>query len=246
MAMLIAGLNPAGYVTDKTPDDPQPLARAILEMQLQSAPATAAAEAGEPVRGIYPAYRETTTPDLIATSYTWEWREVDGLQARVHVVATTRPAPTPEEIAAAEAEALQEIKTAAAEKRAVKLAMEQMLIADELADDQIAEIVDVFGGWSYPVEYTTNDICRYDGVAYRCVQAHTSQADWTPDAVPALWSSYAPAGVIPEWVQPTGEQDAYNTGDRVTFNGGIWESVIDANTWSPAVYPAGWNRIGDA
>lgn len=47
----------------------------------------------------------------------------------------------------------------------------------------------------------------------------------------------------PEWVQPTGQHDAYQTGDRVTFDGDVYESVIDNNTWSPADYPAGWQRI---
>lgn len=46
-----------------------------------------------------------------------------------------------------------------------------------------------------------------------------------------------------DWIQPTGAHDAYNTGDRVTFEGQVYESVIDANTWSPAAYPAGWQLI---
>lgn len=46
------------------------------------------------------------------------------------------------------------------------------------------------------------------------------------------------------WVQPTGAHDAYNIGDKVTFNGHLWESLIDANVWSPTVYPAGWRDLG--
>ena len=46
-----------------------------------------------------------------------------------------------------------------------------------------------------------------------------------------------------DWVQPTGTHDAYHTGDRVTFGGEVWESVIDNNTWSPTDYPQGWERI---
>ncbi len=49
----------------------------------------------------------------------------------------------------------------------------------------------------------------------------------------------------PEWVQPTGATDAYNTGDRVTFQGAVFESLIDGNTWSPAVYPDGWRKVTD-
>ena len=46
-----------------------------------------------------------------------------------------------------------------------------------------------------------------------------------------------------DWIQPTGTHDAYHTGDRVTFEGEVWESVIDNNTWSPTDYPQGWERI---
>lgn len=45
------------------------------------------------------------------------------------------------------------------------------------------------------------------------------------------------------WVQPTGAADAYKTGDRVTFEDNVWESVIDANVWSPTGYPAGWKKV---
>lgn len=44
----------------------------------------------------------------------------------------------------------------------------------------------------------------------------------------------------PEWVQPTGAHDCYNTGDKVTYNGQHYVSKIDGNVWSPEAYPAGW------
>lgn len=47
----------------------------------------------------------------------------------------------------------------------------------------------------------------------------------------------------PEWTQPLGAHDAYKTGDRVTFEGKVYESTIDGNVWSPAVYPAGWTEV---
>ena len=45
------------------------------------------------------------------------------------------------------------------------------------------------------------------------------------------------------WVQPTGAHDAYNKGDKVSFNGQDYESLIDGNSWSPSDYPAGWKVI---
>ena len=44
----------------------------------------------------------------------------------------------------------------------------------------------------------------------------------------------------PEWVQPSGSHDAYNTGDIVRYNGVLYRSKIDGNTWAPDAYPDGW------
>ena len=46
-----------------------------------------------------------------------------------------------------------------------------------------------------------------------------------------------------EFVQPSGAHDAYNLGDRVRYNGKVYESIIDGNVWSPDVYPAGWTEV---
>lgn len=50
-------------------------------------------------------------------------------------------------------------------------------------------------------------------------------------------------GTPPEWVQPSGAHDAYMTGDRVTYQGAIYESLTGGNVWSPDAHPAGWKKI---
>ena len=50
--------------------------------------------------------------------------------------------------------------------------------------------------------------------------------------------------LIPDFVQPTGAHDAYQIGDRVRFDGKVYESIEGGNTWSPSAYPAGWEPIG--
>lgn len=52
-----------------------------------------------------------------------------------------------------------------------------------------------------------------------------------------------PAPSYPEWVQPLGGHDTYKTGDRVMYQGKVYESTIDGNVWAPDVYPAGWKEI---
>lgn len=83
---------------------------------------------------------------------------------------------------------------------------------------------------------------------YVVIQDHTAQIGWEPANVPALFV-YKPkpsdGQLYPDWVQPTGSQDAYNIGDKVHYvpNNKNYESLINANVWSPEVYPAGWKEI---
>ncbi len=100
--------------------------------------------------------------------------------------------------------------------------------------------------WKAGVEYEEGDHVIYKDMLYRVVQGHTSQSDWTPDKVPALFKATLPEGEIGEWVQPEGSHDAYNTGDLVWYGSPdmVYMSLIDANVWSPEDYPAGWELQG--
>jgi len=83
----------------------------------------------------------------------------------------------------------------------------------------------------------------YEGITYVCLQAHQTLETWIPPNVPALWQSEGGGTACDDWVQPTGGHDAYNIGDCVKFNGNCYESKINANVWSPSVYPQGWQQI---
>lgn len=108
------------------------------------------------------------------------------------------------------------------------------------ADDETAlSAVEIYPVWTTDVAVSADDRYQYDGKLYKCVQAHTTQADWTPDQTPALWVVVS-LEEFPEWVQPTGSHDAYNTGDKVTHNGVKYVSDVDANVWEPGVY--GWSK----
>ena len=96
--------------------------------------------------------------------------------------------------------------------------------------------------WQTGQAVTVNTQRWHDGVLYECVQAHTTQSDWAPPVVPALWRQHR--ADLAAWVQPVGAHDAYPLGARVTFNGRIYESKIPANVWSPTAYPAGWQDLG--
>lgn len=46
----------------------------------------------------------------------------------------------------------------------------------------------------------------------------------------------------PEFVQPTGAHDAYNTGDKITYNGEHYTCQMDGCVWSPEAYPQAWKK----
>lgn len=60
--------------------------------------------------------------------------------------------------------------------------------ATSLPDSEAATAVELFPKWAYPVSYAVGDRAANGGKLYKCQQAHTSQADWTPDATPAMWA----------------------------------------------------------
>lgn len=115
------------------------------------------------------------------------------------------------------------------------------LVTDEFA----LQTMDMFPYWRTGLTITQDDITngkhryQYNGKLYKCVQAHTTQADWTPDKTPALWVEVS-LDEFPEWKQPAGAHDAYKKGDKVTHNGKKWSSDVDANVWEPGVY--GWSE----
>ena len=113
------------------------------------------------------------------------------------------------------------------------------VLAETMDDATALDWTELFRHWEYGILYDVGDRVQYEGILYKCIQSHVSQPDWTPDLVPALFVRVS-IEEWPEWVQPTGAQDAYMTGDKVTYEGKHYVSLIDNNTWSPADYPAGW------
>lgn len=72
--------------------------------------------------------------------------------------------------------------------RAVKLRPIIEQAAVSLSDGEAASVPELITAWAYPVDYAEGDRRSRGGKVYKCRQAHTSQADWTPDKTPALWA----------------------------------------------------------
>lgn len=112
-----------------------------------------------------------------------------------------------------------------------------------LTDEQAEAVTGMYPEWAVDISYAVGERIKYNSKLYRCVQAHTSQIGWEPPITPALWVRTAQEGEIPEWIQPAGAQDAYNTGDKVKHNGSTWVSNVDANVWEPGIY--GWTAVNE-
>ena len=124
------------------------------------------------------------------------------------------------------------------------------MFAASLTEEQAMEVATMYDAWEVGKTYATGEYLTYgensvgDPQLYKVAQAHTSQADWTPDKTPALFVAIGldDAG-YPVWAQPTGAHDAYNKGDTVDYNGTLYESLMDGNVYSPDAYPAGWKEV---
>lgn len=116
--------------------------------------------------------------------------------------------------------------------------------AISLSDEDALEASNLFPNWEETFIYAKDDRVRYEGILYKCLQPHTSQASWTPIAAPSLWAKVLipDANVIPEWEQPD-STNPYMKGDKVMFEGQTYESLIDNNIWSPSAYPGGWKQL---
>lgn len=112
-----------------------------------------------------------------------------------------------------------------------------------LDDVDALEAVTLYPLWDgNGVNYEKDFRVRYNGILYKVLQSHTSQENWDPINSPSLFAKVLipDPEVIPEWEQPD-STNAYQIGDKVRYNGKIWESTIDNNVWAPGVY--GWTEV---
>lgn len=118
--------------------------------------------------------------------------------------------------------------------------------AETLSDAQALQVPMLFDEFDgNGVAYEVGKRVLYNDILYKVIQAHTSQVDWTPATAPSLFAKVINEtidGSIPEFEQP-GSTNPYMKGDKVIFNGKVYESLIDNNVYSPEAYPAGWKEV---
>lgn len=117
--------------------------------------------------------------------------------------------------------------------------------AATLSDATALQGVQLFPMWKPGLSVSVDERYQYNNVLYRVVQAHTTQADWTPDKTPALFVVVS-LDEWPEFVQPTGAHDAYHKGDKITYKGKRYICTAAdgvAVVWDPDTYPDYWKEV---
>lgn len=110
-----------------------------------------------------------------------------------------------------------------------------MTIASGLTDAEAVTATCLHPRWSVGgVAYAKGQRVQYENTLYTVLQAHTSQATWTPADAPSLFAKVLipDPTVVPEWEQPD-STNPYMKGDKVKHNGKTWVSLIDNNVWEP-------------
>lgn len=117
-------------------------------------------------------------------------------------------------------------------------ATRSLIRIDELTDDELETMRNLYDPYQTGYDYKEDQIFNYNNQLYKVIQNHTSLANWIPSELPALYLSIQPENVIPEWVQPTGGHDAYILDAIVIYQGEEWISTVADNVWKPGEY--GW------
>lgn len=124
-------------------------------------------------------------------------------------------------------------------------ALNELNILASASDEDAYVMRFLYPVWSgESIAYKQNERVIYQNKFYKVLEDHTSQEDWTPDSASSLYVEISDPNVeYPEWRQPTNAENAYKNGDKVMYNGKKYVSLIDANSWSPDAYPAGWKLV---
>ena len=157
---------------------------------------------------------------------------------------------TPEEELALEAEREAAWQARLAPFRAMRqrvaMSVRANIVAGNITPAQIVDEKGAFPLFKPGMKLEVGDIVRKEnGEVWKTIQAHTTQADWSPGpATAALFSRVEKAGA-PGEILAWAANVAYKIGDART-HGGFTYDCLQAHTsqvgWEPANVPALWKK----
>ena len=109
---------------------------------------------------------------------------------------------------------------------------------DSIGDAAVAEVAALFPDWTPGAKVKPGDVLAWDGTLVEVIQGHTTQADWTPDKVPALFKVHRTPEMT-AWVAGI----TVAAGERFTFGGATGECLQAHTTqqgWEPPTTPSLW------
>ena len=114
-------------------------------------------------------------------------------------------------------------------------------------DEEALKVKALYPDWEDMAEGSTLAVgqrVNYNDILYNVIQEHQKQLAWNPVEAPSVFAKVLipDENVIPEWEQPD-STNPYKTGDKVSYNGNAYVSLIDGNVWNPEEYPQGWELI---
>lgn len=145
----------------------------------------------------------------------------------------------------AEAETAAEIQKTQQKQMISFMSLAAAPMALSLTDEEVNSVSMFMPEWESGKAYENGAVVRYDGGLWRAINDIAAQPVYTLDQYTAGWKRIGEPnedGIYP-YEQPLGATDAYKIGDKVTYNGKVYESVINANVWSPDAYPVGWKLV---
>jgi hypothetical protein len=125
--------------------------------------------------------------------------------------------------------------------RALEVVARKVIDIEALDDDEVDAVAALYPAWISGIPLAVGDIVSFEGLLYRVIQAHTTQSDWAPPIVPALFNRVRePQDNSPlEWV--AGE--SVSVGDERLYQGTLYRAIQAHTTqadWTPPAVPALW------
>ena len=126
-----------------------------------------------------------------------------------------------------------------------QLRLAMMAFAKTAPDEEACQFPSLFDGWKVGVAYAVDARVQSGDKLWKCLQAHTSQADRKPEKTPALWVEVAKPGehreiktnMLPTEAFGLNEIGWYKSKDN------LYKSKIANNTYTPDTYPDGWEKV---
>lgn len=119
--------------------------------------------------------------------------------------------------------------------------IDTLWIESKITDEQRAELIELAREKANPENSYTPLQEQIDSI-YTEIDRMKNRLD-TLEGKEEPTEPEEPVDEYPEYVQPTGAHNAYNTGDKITYNNKKYVCKINGCVWNPDVYPQGWEKV---